>query len=281
MRALATRTEPIELAFESIHWSTTRHQCVFLLVKPTLELIELHRSAHEAVTGSTAAYQPHLSLIYSDKDLTERRDVAQSIDMAALPSSIICQTMKLVDTTGLESEWETVAAVSLSNQCAADAFRIIVATAACMQALIPAAGRGTRLGERTETRPKGLVDIAGRPLLAHVFETAADAGTDELVVVIGYEKPQIVDHFGDSFAGVPITYVHQREQLGLGHAVLQAESHVDGPFLLLNGDNVFAGSVAPAVAAADQRMSTVCLPLRRCQKRRRRRQASLNSTTVV
>ncbi|MDB9235511.1 sugar phosphate nucleotidyltransferase [Halorubrum ezzemoulense] len=119
-----------------------------------------------------------------------------------------------------------------------------------MDALIPAAGRGTRLGERTETQPKGLVEVAGRPLLAHVFETAVEAGAEKLVVVIGYEGAQIVDHFGDAFAGVPITYVHQRERLGLGHAVLQAEPHIDGPFLLLNGDNVFAGSVAPAVAAA-------------------------------
>ena len=121
-----------------------------------------------------------------------------------------------------------------------------------MDALIPAAGRGTRLGKRTETRPKGLVKIAGQPLLAHVFETAVEAGAKELVVVIGYEGAQIVDHFGDAFAGVPITYVHQRERLGLGHAVRQAEPHIDGSFLLVNGDNVFAGSVAPAVAAASE-----------------------------
>ena len=93
---------------------------------------------------------------------------------------------------------------------------------------IPAAGRGSRLGELTAERPKGLVDVAGRPLLAHVFETAVEAGADALVVIVGYEAAQIVDRFGDAFAGVPITYVHQRERLGLGHAVLQAEPHVDG-----------------------------------------------------
>jgi dTDP-glucose pyrophosphorylase len=87
----------------------------------------------------------------------------------------------------------------------------------------------------------------GRPLLAHVFERAVNAGGDELVVIVGYETVQIVDRFGDAFAGVPITYVHQREQLGLGHAVLQTKRHVDGIFLLLNGDNVFTGSVAPVV----------------------------------
>jgi glucose-1-phosphate thymidylyltransferase len=120
-----------------------------------------------------------------------------------------------------------------------------------MDAVIPAAGRGTRLGALTDDQPKGLVDVAGRPLLAHVFETAVDAGADQLVVVVGYEAGQIVDRFGGAFEGVPITYVHQRERLGLGHAVVQAEPHVDGTFLLVNGDNVFAGSVAPAVEAVE------------------------------
>ena len=121
-----------------------------------------------------------------------------------------------------------------------------------MDAVIPAAGRGSRLGGLTADRPKGLVEVAGRPLLAHVFETAIEAGADELVVIVGYEAAQIVDRFGDAFAGVPITYVHQRERLGLGHAVLQAAPHVDGTFLLVNGDNIFSGSVAPAVAAVEE-----------------------------
>jgi dTDP-glucose pyrophosphorylase len=116
-----------------------------------------------------------------------------------------------------------------------------------MNAVIAAAGRGSRLGELTTDRSKGLVEVVGRPLLAHVFKRAVNAGVDELVVIVGYEAAQIVDRFGDAFAGVPITYVHQREQLGLGHAVLQTKRHVDGIFLLLNGDNVFAGSVAPVV----------------------------------
>jgi NDP-sugar pyrophosphorylase family protein len=96
-----------------------------------------------------------------------------------------------------------------------------------MDAVIPAAGRGSRLVELTDDRPTGLVDVAGRPLLAHVFGTAVDAGADELVVIVGYEAGQIADRFGDAFEGVPITYVHQRERLGLRHAVLQAEPHAE------------------------------------------------------
>jgi glucose-1-phosphate thymidylyltransferase len=131
-------------------------------------------------------------------------------------------------------------------------FRNLVAGFRDMDAVIPAAGRGSRLDDLADDRPKGLVEVAGRPLLAHVFETAVEAGATELVVIVGYEAAQIVDRFGDAFEGVPITYVHQRERLGLGHAVLQAEPHVDGPFLLVNGDNVFAGSVAPAVEAVGE-----------------------------
>ena len=116
-----------------------------------------------------------------------------------------------------------------------------------MQAVIPAAGRGSRLGALTADRPKGLVTVGDRPLLAAVFDRAIEAGAAELVVIIGYEGAQIVAHFGDSYQEAPITYVHQRERRGLGHAVLQAKSHVMGPFIVVNGDNVFSESLRPVV----------------------------------
>jgi glucose-1-phosphate thymidylyltransferase len=112
-----------------------------------------------------------------------------------------------------------------------------------MIGVVPAAGEGTRLRPLTDEKPKGLVTVAGDPLLAHVFETLRASGVDELVVVVGYEADVIRSHFGTAFEDVPITYVEQDEQLGLGHAVLQARSHVDGSFVLLNGDNVVAGDL--------------------------------------
>lgn len=118
-----------------------------------------------------------------------------------------------------------------------------------MDAIIPAAGRGTRLGALTDDQPKGLVEVAGKPLLAYVLDVAVEAGVDELIVIIGYEGGKIVERFGDMYREVAITYVHQREQLGLGHAVLQAQPTVDGTFLLVNGDNVFVDGVTPAVKA--------------------------------
>ena len=112
-----------------------------------------------------------------------------------------------------------------------------------MIGVVPAAGTGTRLRPRTEEVPKGLVEVAGAPLLAHVFETLRASGVDELVVVVGYGASAIIERFGDEYDDVPITYVYQREQLGLGHAISQAEPSVDGPFVVLNGDNVVAGEL--------------------------------------
>ena len=110
--------------------------------------------------------------------------------------------------------------------------------------IVPTAGRGTRLRPLTEDRPKGMVEVAGAPLLAHVFDTLVESGIEELIVVVGYRKAAIIEHFGDAYEGVPITYVHQREQRGLGDAVLCAAPHVDGPFVVLNGDNVFEGDLS-------------------------------------
>ncbi|UPV75210.1 sugar phosphate nucleotidyltransferase [Halorussus limi] len=117
-----------------------------------------------------------------------------------------------------------------------------------MLGVVPAAGEGTRLRPLTEEKPKGLVEVAGKPLLAHVFETLAASGVEEVVVVVGYEGDAIRDYFGTSAAGVPLSYVEQNDRLGLGHAVLQAESHVDGPFVVLNGDNVVAGDLREPMA---------------------------------
>ena len=112
-----------------------------------------------------------------------------------------------------------------------------------MQAVVLAAGKGTRLRPLTEDRPKAMVEVDGKPILTHCFEQIVDLGADELIVVVGYTKEKIIDHYGDAFEGVPITYAHQREQLGLAHALLTVEGHVDGDFVLLLGDNVFNGNL--------------------------------------
>ncbi|GGN09364.1 UTP--glucose-1-phosphate uridylyltransferase AglF [Halarchaeum nitratireducens] len=116
-----------------------------------------------------------------------------------------------------------------------------------MQAVVLAAGEGTRLRPLTEDKPKGMVEVAGRPLLTHCFEQLVDLGADELVVVVGYMKERIIERYGDAFDGVPITYEHQCEQKGLAHALLTVEEHVDEDFMLMLGDNVFDANLGDVV----------------------------------
>ena len=106
-----------------------------------------------------------------------------------------------------------------------------------MKAVILAAGEGRRLDPLTNRRPKPMVPVRNQPLLEYVIEAVSAAGIDEIVLVVGYKRDRIQQHFGDGDDwGVTIEYVVQEKQLGTGHAVLQAEAVIDGDFLVLNGD---------------------------------------------
>ncbi|AHF98669.1 UTP--glucose-1-phosphate uridylyltransferase [Halostagnicola larsenii XH-48] len=116
-----------------------------------------------------------------------------------------------------------------------------------MQAVVLAAGKGTRLRPLTEDKPKVLVEVNDKPLIEDVFDNLLEIGVDEFVVVVGYMKEKIIKRYGDEYQGVPITYAHQREQLGLAHAILQAEPHIEDDFVLMLGDNIFRGNLGDVI----------------------------------
>ncbi|SEH17792.1 glucose-1-phosphate thymidylyltransferase [Natronorubrum sediminis] len=116
-----------------------------------------------------------------------------------------------------------------------------------MQAVVLAAGEGTRLRPLTEDKPKGMVEVDDEPILTHCFDRLIELGAEEFVVVVGYLKEKIIDHYGDEYCGVPITYSHQREQQGLAHALLTVEEHIDDDFMLILGDNIFQANLEDVV----------------------------------
>jgi len=116
-----------------------------------------------------------------------------------------------------------------------------------MKAVVLAAGEGTRLRPLTDDKPKGMVEVVGKPILTHCFGQLAALDTDELLVVVGYRKEVIIEHYGDEFEGIPITYAHQREQNGLAHALLTVEDHIDDDFMLMLGDNIFRANLEDVV----------------------------------
>ncbi len=116
-----------------------------------------------------------------------------------------------------------------------------------MEAVVLAAGKGTRLRPLTEDKPKGMVEVDDKPILTHCFEQVVELGANKLIVVVGYMKEKIIDHYGDEFEGTPITYAHQREQLGLADALLTVEDNVDGDFMLMLGDNIFDANLQDVI----------------------------------
>ncbi|AAV44921.1 glucose-1-phosphate thymidylyltransferase (plasmid) [Haloarcula marismortui ATCC 43049] len=116
-----------------------------------------------------------------------------------------------------------------------------------MKAVVLAAGKGTRLQPLTDDLPKALVEVDGKPLLTHCLDELISLDADEFVIVVGYRQQQIIDYYGSSYDGVPVTYVHQEEPAGLAHALLQAEPKIEHDFMLMLGDNVFRGNLDTVV----------------------------------
>ena len=111
-----------------------------------------------------------------------------------------------------------------------------------MTAIIPAAGKGTRFLPATRVIPKEMLPIGAKPAIHCIVEEALAAGADDIVLVISEEKEIIRRYFdGDETLAGKVRYVYQREQRGLGHAVLQAAEGVTGTALVLLGDALVTG----------------------------------------
>ena len=112
-------------------------------------------------------------------------------------------------------------------------------TAEKTQAVVLAAGEGTRIRPLSGSLPKPMLPVADRPLAAHAADAATAAGASELILVVGYEADAVREYFGTEYAGVPVSYAVQHEQAGTADAVRAARDHLDGPFVVLNGDNLY------------------------------------------
>jgi len=107
-----------------------------------------------------------------------------------------------------------------------------------LQAVILAAGKSTRTYPLTLTRPKPLLKVMNKPILAHLFDQLLECGVEETIVIDGYKKEMIREHFGNEYKGMKLKFVEQKEQLGTLHALHQVKYYLKDRFFVLYGDDL-------------------------------------------
>ena len=134
------------------------------------------------------------------------------------------------------------------------------------KAVFPAAGLGTRFLPATKAQPKEMLPLVDKPIIQYGVEEALAAGCDQIIIITGRGKSAIEDHFDTSYEletmleqkgkldllkivrqisdMIYVSYVRQKEALGLGHAILTARELVgDEPFAALLADDVIDAKV--------------------------------------
>ena len=110
-----------------------------------------------------------------------------------------------------------------------------------MQAVILAGGLGTRMRPITETIPKPMIALAGKPFLQYQLELLRDAGIASALLLVAYLGEQIREYFGDGAKfGCNVSYSFEPSLLGTGGALKNAESQLQNYFVLVNGDTYLA-----------------------------------------
>ena len=109
-----------------------------------------------------------------------------------------------------------------------------------MKVIIPLAGYGTRLRPHTYTKPKPLINVAGKPVLGHLLDKLSTLDVSEYIFIVGYLGDQIANYIDEHY-DVPAQYVEQNEMLGQSHAIYLAKEFIDTdePVFIVFGDHIF------------------------------------------
>lgn len=110
-----------------------------------------------------------------------------------------------------------------------------------MKIIIPSAGAGKRLFPHTQTKPKPMVSIAGKPIIGHILDRMIPMNPDEVLLIVGYQKEQLIRYVDEEYSSVlNIRYITQEERLGLAHAIYMAKEHVlNSTIMIVLGDMIF------------------------------------------
>jgi glucose-1-phosphate thymidylyltransferase len=113
-----------------------------------------------------------------------------------------------------------------------------------MKVIIPLAGYGTRLRPHTYTKPKPLINVAGKPVLGHLLDKIADLPIEEYIFIVGHLGDQVNEYVRSQYK-IPARFVEQSEMLGQSHAIwLARESIGHEPVFVIFVDTLFEADLS-------------------------------------
>lgn len=135
-----------------------------------------------------------------------------------------------------------------------------------MKAIILCGGLGTRLGALTRNTPKPLIDVAGRPFLAHVLNKLCIPEIDGFVLATGFHAEQVSNVIKTNWQGRPVQYSVEKQPLGTGGAVRLAMENFDlDQALVVNGDTLFDCDLRELITGFDASPWATRMALRQVQ----------------
>lgn len=115
-----------------------------------------------------------------------------------------------------------------------------------MKAIIPLAGKGTRLRPLTHHTPKPLLKVAGKPILSYLLDDVLALGVEEMVLIVGYLQDVMREYIETEYPQINAHFVVQEEQNGTAGAVALAEPWADEDLLILFSDTLFDADLSLA-----------------------------------
>jgi len=129
-----------------------------------------------------------------------------------------------------------------------------------VKAVLLVGGLGTRLRPLTYRIPKPLIPVMGKPLITHVIDSMP-AEIDEIIIPVSYKKEMIEDYLQKNRPKRRITLVDEPEPMGTGGAVKNVERHIDGQFLVINGDSISSLDIAKFIRFHRQKKAFASISL--------------------
>lgn len=152
-------------------------------------------------------------------------------------------------------------------------------------AVVLCGGLGTRLRSVSSDLPKPMVDVAGRPFLEYILDYLIEQGVTKAVLAVSYKKEVIIEHFGNQYKSLSLSYSEESTPLGTGGAVNksihQLVGHPDQLALVINGDTLVEYQLGDMLSDLNKNNADLVMSLKAMEDTSRYGRVNVNNRNVT